>query len=98
MGVYQFTGGVKGQVTKEELHVNKASLPLGILMLRFASIIILLERATNKHYHQDLDRHSKKLLLPNIKNSEMFLSKITQTGHDIRSQHTNMAYIHNIQT
>jgi len=94
MGVYQFMGGVKGQVTKEELHVNKASLPPSILMLRFASIIILLERGTNKHYHQDLDRHSKKLLLPNTKNSEMFLSlaKITQTGHDIHPQHTNTIF------
>ena len=63
MGVYQFMVGVKGQVTKEELHVSKASLPLSILMLCFASIIMLLERATNKHYHHDLDRHS------NIKNS-----------------------------
>jgi hypothetical protein len=67
MGVYQFMGGVKGQVTKEELHVNKATLPLSNLMLCFASIIILLERANNKHYHQDLDRHSKKLPLPNTK-------------------------------
>lgn len=60
MGVYQCTGDVMGQVTKEELHVSKASLPLSILMLRFAAIIILLERATNKHYHQDLDRHRQK--------------------------------------
>jgi hypothetical protein len=69
MGVYQFMCGVKRQVTKEELQVNKVSLPLSILMLCFASTIILLERATNKHYHKDLDRHSKKLPFPNIKNS-----------------------------
>jgi hypothetical protein len=64
MGFHQFMGGVKGQVTNEELHVKKASLPLSILMLSFASIIILLERATNKHCHQDLDRHSKNFHFP----------------------------------
>jgi len=80
-----FMGGLRGKRNSEAPHINDSSSPLNVFLLYFAEIVMLVV-ATNRYYHDHLDRFDEgPSSLPDVTEDEMlvFLAITIQMGHCI---------------